>query len=403
MPQNPLGPSSLDAALSAELAAIRAGDLERHLRTVTGRRGAIIQTDRGKAIDFSSNDYLGLASDPRLMGDAAIAMSRAGTGAAASRLIAGETSEHVKLDAALAEFFGTDAALSFSTGYAANTGVIPALVGRDDVIFSDELNHASLIDGCRLSRATVHVYPHIDVSALSELVARERGKHRRAVIVTDGMFSMDGDTAPLVPIVSLARDHDAWMYVDDAHAVGATGENARGTVEQLGLEGQIDVWVGTLGKAFGAAGAFVAGSQPLRDFLVNRARSFIFSTAPMPAQAGAARGALAIVRNEPELRHRLHDNCRYMRLALATHGVRAGGLTESHIVPIVIGDAAATMAVGASLAEQGFLVGAVRPPTVAPGTSRLRITVSAAHTHEQIDSLVNALAAVLELAMTKRR
>ena len=393
--------SSLDSALSAELTALRECDLERQLRVVTGRRGAVVHTERGPTIDFSSNDYLGLASDPRLMGDASIAAARAGSGAAASRLISGNTAEHEKLDHALADFFGTEAALSFSTGYAANTGIIPALVGRDDVIFSDELNHASLIDGCRLSRATVHVYPHADTSALTDLLACERAKHRRALIVTDGMFSMDGDTAPLTEIVSLARRYDAWTYVDDAHAVGVTGENACGTVEALGLEGQIDLWVGTLGKAFGAAGAFVVGSQVVRDFLINRARSFIFSTGPMPAQAAAARAALAVVQRDPELRQRLRDNCRYLRLALATHHVRASGEAGSHIVPIVIGDAATTMAVGRSLAEQGFLVGAVRPPTVAPGTSRLRVTVSAAHTHEQIDSFVNALSTVLDLALTK--
>jgi 8-amino-7-oxononanoate synthase len=207
----------------------------------------------------------------------------------------------------------------------------------------------------------------------------------------------------LPAIVALARQFDAWTYVDDAHAVGVTGRNGRGTVEELALEGQIDVWVGTLGKAFGAAGAFVAGSRILREHLINRARSFIFSTGPMPAQAAAARGALAIVQREPELRRRLHDNCRYLRLGLATHGVHASGNAESHIVPVVIGEPAATMAVGRSLAEQGFLVGAVRPPTVAPGTSRLRITVSAAHTAEQIDAFVNALAAVMDFALTTQR
>lgn len=358
----------------------------------------MLQTDRGPVIDFASNDYLGLASDPRLMGDASMATARAGTGAAASRLIAGNTAEHEKLDRALAEFFEAEAALSFSSGYSANVGTIPALVGRDDVIFSDELNHASLIDGSRLSRATVHIYPHADAAALARLLETERAKYRRALILTDGMFSMDGDLAPLGAIVPLARSHDAWTYVDDAHGVGANGEHGRGTVEQLGLEGQIDVTVGTLGKAFGAAGAFVLGSRVLREFLINRARSFIFSTAPMPAQAAAGRGALTVAKNEPALRRRLRENCRYLRVALATHGVHASGDAESHIVPIVIGDAATTVAIGSSLVEQGMLVGAVRPPTVAPGTSRLRITVSAAHTHAHIDQLVNMLAALLEFA-----
>ncbi|HEY4303397.1 MAG TPA: 8-amino-7-oxononanoate synthase [Gemmatimonadaceae bacterium] len=398
MSQNPLGtasPSLVDA-LTAELESLRDRDLERQLRPVSGRRGAVLQTERGSVVDFASNDYLGLASDPRLMGDASIATSRVGIGAAASRLIAGDTVEHEKLDRALAEFFNAEAALSFSSGYSANVGIIPALVGRDDVIFADELNHASLIDGCRLSRATVHVYPHADTNALAQLFDHERAKHRRALIVTDGMFSMDGDLAPLNDIVPLARKHNAWTYVDDAHGVGVHGENGRGTIEELGLEGQIDITVGTLGKAFGAAGAFVVGSTVLREFLINRARSFIFSTGPMPAQAAAARSALGVVKSEAPLRQRLRANCRYLRVALATHGVHASGTPDSQIVPIIIGDAATTVAVGLSLLEQGFLVGAVRPPTVAPGTSRLRITVSAAHTHAQIDQLVNALSTVLE-------
>jgi 7-keto-8-aminopelargonate synthetase-like enzyme len=239
------------------------------------------------------------------------------------------------------------------------------------------------------------------VNALSRLLVAHRRDHRRALIVTDGMFSMDGDVAPLGQIAKLAAEHNAWTYVDDAHAVGVTGEQGRGTIEALGVEGRIDVVIGTLGKAFGAAGAFVIGSRALREFLINRARSFIFSTAPMPAQVAAARGALAVVRQEPRLRERLRENCRYLRLALATHSIPAIGDVESHVVPIVIGDPLATMAVGASLIEQGLLVGAVRPPTVPTGTSRLRITVSAAHTREQIDQLVAALSAALELAHTR--
>ena len=402
MPENSLGATtdSLVDALSIELETLRDRDLERHLRAITARRGAVLQTERGPLIDFASNDYLGLASDARLMGDASIATSRNGTGSGASRLIAGNTADHEKLDRALAEFFGVDAALSFSSGYAANVGTIPALVGRDDVVFSDELNHASLIDGCRLSRATVHIYPHANADALATLLEQERGRHRRALVVTDGMFSMDGDFAPLPAIVALARRHEAWTYVDDAHGVGVNGVHGRGTLEELGVEGQIDVTVGTLGKAFGAAGAFVLGSRVLREFLINRARSFIFSTAPMPAQAAAARSALGVVRGEPVLRQRLRENCRYLRVALATHGIHASGSVDAHIVPILIGDAATTVAVGASLIEQGFLVGAVRPPTVPPGTSRLRLTVSAAHTRAHIDQLVNVLGTILEFALT---
>jgi 8-amino-7-oxononanoate synthase len=386
---------SLESALATELAALRERDLERRLRVIRSREGAVVTTDRATAIDFSSNDYLGLATDPRLASAASESMRRAGVGATASRLIAGDSAEHEALEADLAAFFQTAAALSFSSGYAANVGNIPALAGRGDVIFADELNHASLIDGCRLSRATVHVYRHSDAGDLATLVATHRSAHRRAMIVTDGMFSMDGDFAPLGEIVAIAREHDVWTYVDDAHAVGVVGANARGTVEQLGVAGDVDILVGTLGKAFGAAGAFVVGPKVLRDFLINRARAFIFSTGPMPAQAAAARAALRVVSVDSALRARVPANAHRVRAGLNARGIETLGEQDSHIVPIVVGDAARTMAVGAALAERGFLVGAVRPPTVPEGTSRLRLTVSAAHTNEQIDSLCQAAAEVL--------
>lgn len=377
--------SSLTAALEAELQQLRAADLARTLTTVRRRGGAEVELDDRIAIDFSSNDYLGLATDPRLAAAAGSAMRSHGVGAAASRLISGNSPEHDALEAALAEFFGAASALSFATGYAANVGTIAALVSRGDVIFSDELNHASLIDGCRLSRATVHVYPHRDVSGLRTLLVTYRASARRALIVTDGMFSMDGDLAPLPELVALAREFDAWTYVDDAHAAGILGANGRGSPELLGVEGEVDVVAGTLGKAFGAAGAYVLGSRALRDVLINRARSFVFSTGPMPAQAAAARAAIEIVRSEPERRERLNENARRLRTAL---GIEGG----AHIIPIHIGDAAATMRLGARLVGRGFLVGAVRPPTVPAGTSRLRVSVSAAHTSEQIDRFAATLA-----------
>jgi 8-amino-7-oxononanoate synthase len=371
--------TSLDEALELELRDLRDRGLERFLRPILRRDGVVVQTDRGQAIDFSSNDYLGLATDRRLI-DAA---SRSeGAGATASRLIAGDTASHEALDAQIAAFLHRESALTFSTGYAANTGAIPALVGRGDVIFSDELNHASLIDGCRLSRAVIHVYPHADLVALRELLRTHRPSARRAMIVTDGLFSMDGDVAPLGDIASLAREYDAWTYVDDAHGIGALGEHGCGVAELLGVEREIDILVGTFGKAFGAAGAFIAGSETLRHFLVNRARSFIFSTAPsLPQVAAAAEG---VRRAGSALRSQLRANVIRLREAL--------GLPDGHhIVPVVIGSAANTMKTGASLADAGFLVGAVRPPTVPEGTSRLRITLSALHNHDQIDALVSAL------------
>ncbi|MGH7623493.1 MAG: aminotransferase class I/II-fold pyridoxal phosphate-dependent enzyme [Gemmatimonadaceae bacterium] len=397
----PFAPVSLDDALAIELAELRGRGLERQLRVVGRRRGALVETEHGSAIDFASNDYLGLASDPRLADAAARAMRNEGVGAAASRLITGTNPEHDALECALADFFGVESAVSFSSGYAANVGVISALVGRGDAIFSDALNHASLIDGARASRAAIHVYPHADAAALERLLALHRASARRALIVTDGMFSMDGDCAPLGDLAALAHHFDAWTYVDDAHALGASGAGGRGTLEACGSAAAVDVMVGTLGKAFGAAGAFVLGSATLREYLVNRARSFVFSTAPMPAQAAAAREGVRIARAEPERRARLAANAATLRALFRARGVACVGEPTSHIVPVLLGGADCTMAAGAALAERGFLVGAVRPPTVPNGMSRLRITLSAAHGEPQLIGLADAVASVLAGARSR--
>lgn len=394
---NTISPShtTLDDVLRADLNTLRSRDLERSLRVVGRRRGAVVETEHGPAIDFASNDYLGLASDSRIADAAALAMRTHGVGGAASRLITGNTPEHEALETALAEFFDAERALSFSSGYAANVGVIPALVGRGDAIFADALNHASLIDGCRLSRADVHVYPHADAAALAALLDQHRGAARRALIVTDGLFSMDGDRAPLGDLVDLARRFDAWTYLDDAHAAGVCGPTGQGIASDAGRHGAIDVTIATLGKAFGTAGAFVYGSSTLIEYLLNRARSFVFSTAMMPAQAAAAGQAIRIVRAEPDRRARVAANARAMRDALRRLRIEPAGDESAHIVPVAIGDAAATMRAGAELARRGFLVGAVRPPTVPQGTSRLRITMSAAHTAEHIARFAETLWIVL--------
>jgi 8-amino-7-oxononanoate synthase len=355
----------------------------------------VVETDVGPAVDFSSNDYLGLASDPRISDAAAAVLAEHGVGAAASRLIAGNHPAHERLERALAAFFGAERALTFSSGYAANVGIIPALVGRGDAIFSDSLNHASLIDGCRLSRADIHVYAHGDVDSLVSLLDRHRLSARRALIVTDGLFSMDGDFAPLPGIVDLARRFDAWTYVDDAHAVGVVGDRGRGTASLLGCPGQIDVTVGTLGKAFGVAGAFVCGSATLTQFLINRARSFIFSTAMLPAQAAAAECAIEIAAADSNLRDRVPRNVARLHAALRDRGIAIIGPDATHIVPVLVGNDARVVRVGSELARRGLLVGAVRPPTVPVGGARLRITVSAAHTEEHLDALVAALAEAL--------
>ena len=386
---------ALDDALRAGLQALRERDLERTLRVVARHEGAVVETTHGTAVDFSSNDYLGFATSPRLAEAAINAISEYGVGSGASRLISGNNPEHLALEGELAEYFEAEYALTFASGYAANVGIIPALVGRGDAIFADTLNHASLIDGCRLSRADVHVYPHLDASALETLLQDHRGSARRALIVTDGLFSMDGDRAPILEIVDLAKQFDAWTYVDDAHAVGVLGVDGRGSASAARRQGQIDVTVGTLGKAFGAAGAFAYGSGTLIQYLVNRARSFIFSTAMMPAQAAAAREALRMIRFEPTHREKLLANAIRMTRMLHGAGIQALGGAGAHIVPIMIGDAGTTVSAGAQLVSRGYLVGALRPPTVPNGASRLRITVSAAHTPLQIGGLAETLAGIL--------
>lgn len=388
-------PSSMERALAQELAALERAGLRRTLRALHGRDGASVADKTRVLRDFSSNDYLGLASDPRLALAAATALERAGTGAAAARLISGHHELHDELERAIARFTGTDAALLFPSGYSANTGTIPALVGHRDAIYSDVLNHASLIDGCRLSRADVHVIPHADIATLERALERQRGRYRRRLIVVEGIYSMDGDLYPLDALVPLARRHDAWIYLDDAHGMGVLGSTGRGSGEHWGVADAIDVVMGTLGKACGVAGAFVAGSRSLVDYLTNRARAFVYTTGSPPALAAAALAALEIVAHEPERRARLRANARRLRAGLAACGRPAAGPDDGHIVPVVIGASEATMGVGAALEAAGFLVGAIRPPTVPEGSARLRITVSAAHDAAAIDQLLDVLAAAL--------
>ena len=388
-------PSSLDGALSQELAQLERAGLRRRLRALHGRAGARLADHGHGLLDFASNDYLGLASDPRLADAAARALRTAGTGSAAARLIAGNHELHEQLELALARFAGAEAALLFPSGYMANVGAIPALVGHRDAIYSDVLNHASLIDGCRLSRADVHVLPHADLKTLERALERQRGRYRRRLIVVEGIYSMNGDLYPLDALVPLARRHDAWIYLDDAHAMGVLGPNGRGTGEHWGVTDGVDVVMGTLGKACGVAGAFVLGSRALIDFLTNRARAFVYTTASPPAIAAAALAALEIVAQEPERRARLRANARRLRSGLAARGWPVEGLEDGHIVPLVIGASEATMCAGAALEAAGFLVGAIRPPTVPDGTARLRITASAAHDAQSIDALLDVLGAAL--------
>lgn len=388
--------TTMEAALAADLDALERAGLRRVARPVEGRRGAEVRGEDGRVlVDFSSNDYLGLAADPRLAEAAAAALRQAGTGAAAARLISGEHPMHRALERELAAFKGTPAALLFPTGHAANVGTIPALVGRGDAVYSDALNHASLIDGCRLSRAEVRVFPHASVDALQAMLREDVGRFRRRLVVVDAVFSMDGDLFPLDRLVEVAKRHGAWTYVDDAHGTGVLGAEGRGSAERWGVEGEVDVVMGTLGKALGTAGAFVAGSRTLCDWLLNRARSSVFTTATPPALAAATLASLRIVREEPWRRDRLRGTARRLRAGLAALGTRVPGEPDGHVIPVPVGDPALTVRAGAALRERGFLVGAIRPPTVPAGTSRLRLTASAAHTPAQTDALLAALAEIL--------
>ena len=395
--------AALDEQLQAELAAIDAAALRRRLRPVVrGADATLLTADGARLVDFASNDYLGLAADPRPAAAAAEQLASEGLGAGAARLISGDHPLHHQLEAALAALKGAPRALLFGSGWAANAGAIPALARHGDAIYSDALNHASLIDGCRLSRATARVFPHRDVEALDAMLRADRGRFRRRWLVVEGVYSMDGDLFPLDALVRLARAHDAFTYVDDAHATGVLGPDGRGSAAHWGVT--VDVTLGTLGKALGGSGAFVAGSAALCDLLLHRARSFVFTTGTPPALAAAALRALAIAHEEPERRARLRASARRLRAGIAALGRPAPGEADGHIVPVPVGDASATVALGEALRERGYLVGAIRPPTVPAGSSRLRVSVSAAHTDAQIDGLLSALAEVwrAEPAVTAR-
>jgi len=334
-----------------------------------------------------SNDYLGLANHPALRQAAVQAMEHHGFGSGASRLVSGTSSVHGSLENRLALFKGTEAALVFNSGYAANTGIIPAIAGSGDVILSDSLNHASIIDGCRLSKAEVKVYDHKDVGHVETLLIKASNA-RRKVIVTDGVFSMDGDIAPLNDLVSLSEKYDAILMVDDAHGAGVLGQTGRGTVEHLGLTGVVPVQMGTLGKAFGSFGAYAAGSKDLINILINRARSFIYSTALPPAVCAASLAAIDIVEHDMERRDRLWKNRNRFVNGLKSIGIGTGD-SETPIIPIIIGDSGRALRATERLFECGIYAPAIRPPTVPANAARIRTTVTAAHTDDDIDAALD--------------
>jgi 8-amino-7-oxononanoate synthase len=346
-------------------------------------------------IDFGSNDYLGLAGDPRLAEAAAEAAGALGWGAGASPVISGRSTLHAELERRLAAFEGAEAAIVFPSGFAANAGIVPALVEEGDVVYADAKNHASLIDGCRLSRAERRVYAHNDAAALEAMLQTDAGCFRRRLIVTDGLFSMDGDFAPLAELGELAERFDAMLLVDEAHATGVWGEGGRGSVEHFAaaaprLRSQVAVCVGTLSKALGSAGGFVTGSGELIEWLYNRARPYVFSTASPPAVAAASIASLEIVQAEPERREAVHRNAQTLRELLHAAGWSTGA-SASQIVPILAGEPETALSLSARLAEQGFYVPAIRPPSVPAGESLLRVSVSSRHSERELRGLVEAL------------
>ena len=373
-----------------ELKQLENNNLLRRLKVTSDADGSSVILDGQRVILLCSNDYLGLARHPALAQAACSAMQQYGFGSGASRLVSGNSPLHQALEEQIALFKGTEAALLFNSGYAANTGIMPAVASAGDVILSDSLNHASIIDGCRMSKAEVHVYGHRDMNHVEDLL-KKTASARRRLIVTDGVFSMDGDIAPLPELVRLSEQYGALLMVDDAHATGVLGRGGRGTVEHFDLEGRVPIQMGTLGKALGSFGAYVAGSRVLIDYLINTARSSIFSTALPPAVCAASMAALDILQKEPERRNALWNIRKRLVTGLGSLGIDRAG-SETPIIPIMIGDAGSSVAVSIRLLEAGIFATAIRPPTVPQGTSRIRTTVTSLHSSSDIDAVVSAFA-----------
>jgi 8-amino-7-oxononanoate synthase len=383
----------------AEIAAdtlgeIRARGTYRRMRVLEGAQAPRMRVDGRDVLLFAGSNYLDLARHPEVVEASARAAREIGCAAGGSRLISGNLAVHEALEQELAKFFEAEAALAFNSGYVANLGVIPALVGRGDAVVSDALSHASIIDGCRLSRAEVFVFLHGDLAALDAQLAAAARAHRRVLLAIDGVYSMDGDVAPVAEMVALARRHGAIVLLDDAHGTGTLGARGRGSAELCGVA-EVDVLLGTLGKGLGSYGAFVVGTRALRELLVNVARSFIFSCALAPPQVAAAHAALDLVRREPWRRDRLQANAARLRARLAARGISTAPST-THIVPVVIGANDATMLACERLLARGFYAQGIRHPSVPEGTARLRLTPMATHREDEIDALVDAVAEEVE-------
>jgi glycine C-acetyltransferase len=370
------------AYLSAELDSLKSQGLYRRLRQLSGPQEARATFDGRSVVNLSSNNYLGLADHPALVERAIAAVERLGVGSGAVRTIAGTMDIHMELERRLAEFKRVEAVVVFQSGFTANAGTVSSILTRDDVIVSDELNHASIIDGCRLSRAPIKVFPHKDVEAARRIL-QDIPAGTRKLLITDGVFSMDGDLGPLPALCDLADEYGCIMMVDDAHASGVFGKNGRGTIDHFDMHGRVDIQVGTLSKAIGVLGGYVAGSRALIEFLYHRARPFLFSTSHPPAVAAACIAAVDLLLEQPELIDRLWENTRFFQSGLKSLGFDTG-LTESPIIPVIVGDGARAMALSDRLFAEGVFAQGIAFPTVARDRARVRTIVTAAHTRESL-------------------
>jgi len=380
------------AYLEYELAELREQKLFRYPKVLTGQQQARAVFNGREVINLSSNNYLGLATHPRMIAAAAGAAQEFGAGSGAVRTIAGTMDIHVELEKKIAAFKHTEAALVFQSGFTANAGTVAAVLGKDDMIISDELNHASIIDGCRLSRAGIRVFPHGDMDGLRKLLdetdaVRDAGHH--VLVVTDGVFSMDGDIAKLPEIVRAAKEHGAITMVDDAHASGVLGRNGRGTVDHFDLHGQVDIQVGTLSKAIGVLGGYVAGSRTLINYLIHRGRPILFSTSHPPAVTAACMEAFDILLEEPEIIDKLWENTRFFKKGLEDLGFNTG-ISQTPITPVIVGEGALAMKLSDKLFEEGVFAQALAFPTVPRGKARVRTIVMATHTQKDLDTALRA-------------
>ena len=378
--------------LADELDALRAQGLYRRLRVLDGEQKALTSFDHRSVVNLSSNNYLGLTTHPKLRERAIEAIRLFGVGSGSVRPIAGTMSIHMELEQKLAAFKHTEATVVFQSGFTANAGTVSSILGKDDFIVSDELNHASIIDGARLSRASIKVFPHRDAAAARAIVAA-LPRDRRTLIITDGVFSMDGDIGALPELCDVADEFGCIMMVDDAHASGVFGKNGRGTVDHFGLHGRVDVQVGTLSKAIGALGGYVAGSKALIEFLYHRARPFLFSTSHPPAVAAACLGAIEVLETEPQLIERLWDNTRFFKSGLQALGFNTG-TSESPITPVIVGDAARAMTLSDELFQEGVFAQGIGFPTVARDKARVRTIVTATHTRDELQFALDAFGKV---------